>query len=365
MNLRCFTLALLLRFVASGFQQDFHHIAEQATAARNANDVPHAINLYKEALRVNPRWDEGWWFLGSLLYDSDRYSEGRDALTQFVKLQPNAGAAWGLLGLCEFETKDYASSQTHIAQSLAVDGHIAPQMEAVLRYHQAMALNRSGEYDKALQSYIWFLSHGAPNDSILLGMGLATLRSPLIPEEIPTGQRDLFRLAGTAASYTLSNDPINAKQAFDQLVARYPSAPNVHYARGLTLIAKNTDEALDDFKRELQISPSNADAATMIAWILIRDGEYRQAAPFAETASHNAKNSAIAEFVWGRTLVETGQVDSGIQHLQHAETIDPSFLEAHLSLVTAYSRKGLTAEAQRERKISFQMTEGQSGVVRP
>jgi tetratricopeptide (TPR) repeat protein len=366
MKLRLFSSLLLLSTLAwAGSEQDFERLAAQATAARNANNLPGAIDLYKRAVQASPTWQEGWWFLGSMLYDSDRYAEARDALSHFVELQPNAGAAWGLLGLCEFEMKNYTDSQTHIAQSLALKGQIEPQMEAVLRYHQSLALNRSGEYDKALQSYFWFLRSGAPNNSVLLGMGLATLRTPLIPSEVPPAQQDLFQSAGKAAMYAMSDDPANARKAFDDLLSRYPDAANLHYARGLTLVAQDTEAALDDFKRELQISPSNADAGTMIAWILVRRGEYREALPYAESASRNAKNSAIAEFVYGRSLVETGAVAAGIEHLQLAEKIDPSFLEAHLSLVTAYSRKGLTAEAQRERRISFQMTEGSAGVVRP
>lgn len=360
--MRSFVLAFALAGLASA--QSFNELAAQATAARNANNVPQAIELYRKALQANPRWDEGWWFLGSMLYDSDRFAEGRDALKRFTELHPNAQAAWGLLGLCEFETGNFVDSQTHLTQGLAEGGAIDPQMEAVLRYHQALALDQVGQFDKSLQSYVWFLRNGAPNDSILIGMGLATLRSPLLPQQLSPDQRELYRSAGKAAAYALGNDAASAKQAFDDLVRRYPTAPYIHYARGLTSIANDSQAALDDFKSELEINAQNADAATMAAWIYLRRGEYQEALPYAEIAARNAKRSAIADFVYGRTLVETGQVERGIDQLLQAEQIDPAFLEAHLSLVTAYSRRGMMADARREQKLSLAIAEGASGAVR-
>jgi hypothetical protein len=40
----------------------------QASAARAQNDIPRAIELYSRAVQVNPKWPDGWWFLGSLQY---------------------------------------------------------------------------------------------------------------------------------------------------------------------------------------------------------------------------------------------------------------------------------------------------------
>src|SRR6266567_898303 len=49
----------------------FERIAEQATKAREANRTDEAIDLYQKALKLNPRWGEGWWYLGTLYYDGD------------------------------------------------------------------------------------------------------------------------------------------------------------------------------------------------------------------------------------------------------------------------------------------------------
>jgi Tfp pilus assembly protein PilF len=49
-------------------------------------------------------------------------------------------------------------------------------------------------------------------------------------------------------------------------------------------------------------------------------------------------------------------VERGIERLQAARKIDPSFLETHLSLATAYSRIGRTEEARRELQISLDIS---------
>ena len=50
-------------------------IAKQAKVARSQNRVQDAIRLYREGIHLRPSWTDGWWYLGSLLYDQDRFSE--------------------------------------------------------------------------------------------------------------------------------------------------------------------------------------------------------------------------------------------------------------------------------------------------
>ena len=84
----------------------FRELVAQATAAREAENIPQAIELYQQALQLQPSWPEGWWFLGTLSYDSDQYENGAKAFSEFIELQgpeaDKAAPAWSFLGLCEF-----------------------------------------------------------------------------------------------------------------------------------------------------------------------------------------------------------------------------------------------------------------------
>src|SRR5690242_19696994 len=81
---------------------DFDKIATRATAARDADRLDEALSLYKKAVDLNPRWAEGWFYLGTLHYDRGAYAPAATAFRRVSALQPNSGTALVMLGLCEF-----------------------------------------------------------------------------------------------------------------------------------------------------------------------------------------------------------------------------------------------------------------------
>jgi tetratricopeptide (TPR) repeat protein len=85
----------------------FEEVAAQAAAARDVDDVPRSIELYTLALQLNPKWEEGWWFLGLQQYGSGAFASAIDAFSQLLTLNPESARALALRGLCEFETGDY------------------------------------------------------------------------------------------------------------------------------------------------------------------------------------------------------------------------------------------------------------------
>jgi cytochrome c-type biogenesis protein CcmH/NrfG len=64
--------------------------AAQAEAARDADRVEEAIPLYRKALAARPEWAEGWWSLGTLLYDRDDYSEAAAAFVKATAVDPQS-----------------------------------------------------------------------------------------------------------------------------------------------------------------------------------------------------------------------------------------------------------------------------------
>src|SRR5689334_23341618 len=82
---------------------EFQRLASDASKAREANRTEEAIGLYRKALKLDLRWNEGWWYLGTLYYDGDHYKEGTEAFHNLVELTPEYGPGWAMLGLCEFE----------------------------------------------------------------------------------------------------------------------------------------------------------------------------------------------------------------------------------------------------------------------
>jgi len=345
-------LRLFLFFaVLASSQTTFDQLAASASQAREANQIPQAIQFYQSALKLKPDWPEGLFLLGSLLYDSDQFSAAEVVLDHFVAVTPEAGPALGLLGLCEFETGHYAKALTHIQKVPPQEG----QMGAVMRFHEAQLLTKAGEYDKAFQVFSGFLRGSEAPDAVLLPLGIAALRQPLVASEIAQSQQDFYSEAGRTAAAILSGDAEQSQARLASLLSRYPNVAGVHGMRAFYLIAQDPATALSEFKSELAIDPANASANEMLCWMLLNDRDAEGALAYAKKAITAAPQDKMAEYVYGRALSELSDVRQGIPYLEKAIEADTGNLEAHLALASAYSKAGRIADARRERQRSIQI----------
>jgi tetratricopeptide (TPR) repeat protein len=137
--------------------------------------------------------------------------------------------------------------------------------------------------------------------------------------------------------------------AFEELVSRYPTTPNVHYAFGVFLVRDQPEAGLEEFRRELRLSPSHYHAMLQIAYELIKEGKYDEARPYAEQATQLAPNLFAAHHALGRIQFQTGDVDKAIDSLETARRLAPDSPEVRFSLARAYAKAGRNEEAVRER----------------
>ncbi len=338
-------------------------LAAQASAARMQNDVPRAIELYSRAVEQDPKWTDGWWFLGSLQYGAAAYGPARDALSRYIEMTPNAGPAFALRGLCEFEIGDYRHSLIDIEHGISLGAANQPRNEQILRYHQAMLLTRLGNYEGALKAYAFFAKNGITNPELLVGIGLAGLRIPLLPRELASNQQELASATGDAAFRFLAGDENSASQAFQALFQRFPNATNTHFFYGYLLFATDPEAALPEFQQELKTSPSNSDANVMAAWALLMRNAPADALPYAENAVAGDPALSSAQLVLGRSLLETGDLKGGMEHLEKALQLEPDNIETHLALAKAYSKSGRKEDARRERVLCLQLSSGNDATV--
>src|SRR5580692_865563 len=315
-------------------------LASKAMSAREVNDVPRAIDLYQQALKLNSQWSDGWWFLGSLQYGAGAYAEARNALSHYLELTPNAAPAFAMRGLCEFETGEYGPSLNDIQRALSLGAANQSRNEKILRYHEALLLTRTGRFEDALRSYAFFTHDEDLNSELLLALGLAGLRTPLLSKELKSDQQELYISAGKAVFDFMRRDLDAARLEFQQLFARVPAVPNAHYLYGYLLYAGDPDAAVVEFRKELEVNPSNAVAEVMLAWIPLMQNDGATALTYARKAVAQDPALPSAQLVLGRALTETGDTKSGIEHLEATAQLQPDNLEVHLALAKAYSKFG-------------------------
>jgi tetratricopeptide (TPR) repeat protein len=347
-------LVLMVGMVRGSFAQtpqsgDFADLERRAEEARKSNHSEEAVALYQAGLALQPSWDEGWWYLGTGLYELRRYSEARTAFQRLAALTPQNGSAWALLGLCEFQLADYPSSLKNLTKSEQLGIADNPEMASVVHYHAAILLNREGNFDRARDQLQPFESEGNNSPQILDAIGINALRLQLLPSEIPTEKRALITKAGQAAwrPYNAGH-PERAEQLFQELVAAYPNTPHLHDAYGSYLLGSDPEKALAEFAQELKVDPADVLARTQMVYLYLKQGAPEKGLPLAREAVRLQPESVMAHNAFGRVLLATGQAGAGIEQLQAAVRLAPEIPESHFTLAEAYRTSGKSAEAAKE-----------------
>ena len=328
----------------------FDNAVKLAEEARNAGRLDEAVASYTNALRIRPKWPDGWWYVGAIFYEKDLYEQARDAFRNLVSLEPNRGPAWGMLGLCEFQTRNYERAITSLqrGRSLSFDGN--QELESVVRYHTALLYIRFEQFEIGNQTLREFLRVGNSGPKIVEAFGLTILRMPFLPAEIPSDKREEVLLAGQAGLAMAARRFDEARAAFATLLNRYPNDANVHYSFGVFQLAQDADAALKEFQRSLELNPAHQPALVQMAFEYLKRDQYNEALPLAERAVQLEPKMYPARNVLGRVLIELGQIDRAVKELEEGVRLAPSSPEMHFALARAYTRAGRKQDADRERE---------------
>lgn len=343
----------------------FDQLVQRAADARQADRLDEAIKLYQQAVKQRPAWAEGWWALGAMFYELDRYAEGAQSLQRLTMLEPKLGAAWALLGMCEFRLGKYQAALLHLqrGRSLGVGGN--EELSSVALYHEVILLNRFEQFELAYKTLL-MLVQPREDQAIIEVFGLTMLRLPYLPVETPPDKREMVVKAGRAAYYGAIQQLEESRREYQELLAAYPNAPGVHYAYGVSLLLENSDGALAEFRRELELSPRHVPARLQIAFEYIKRNRHAEGLKYAEEAVQLDPDSIPARNALGRILTETGDYQRAVKELEVGITLAPESPEMRFALARAYSRAGRKAEADRARAEFMRLdnlrrTRGESG----
>jgi tetratricopeptide (TPR) repeat protein len=324
-------------------------IEKQADAARAAGRLEDAVGLYRKGLAIRPRWPQGLWHLGTSLYELERWTEARDAFAKLLRVDPKHGAAYAFKGLCEFRLKNYQGALDDLLQSKALGVSGDRDLGSVARFHAGIILSRLEQYEAALNTLGEFTLDGNDSPQVIEAMGIAALRLPLLPIELPADKREMVLMAGRASYYMAARLVTAADGAFQELVTRYPEAPNVHYAYGVFLLPEQPDKAIEQLTRELKLSPNHVYAMLHLAFEYIKRGDYEAAKTHADRAVELAPLFFVAHKALGQIQLELGDVDGAIASLETSRRLAADSPSVRFSLARAYQRAGRAADAERER----------------
>jgi len=328
---------------------NFEQLAEAARHAQAENRNDAAIHLYQQALKLKPDWDEGLWYLGTLLYEKDDDRAACQALRQFVALDPKAGYGWALLGMSEFQLREYTRALDHLQQSLVIGLGDNRKMAVKVYYLTAILLARSEQFDESMNLLFSLSASGDPTPPLVEPLGLAALRMPFLPTEIPADRRAMVRLAGAAAIALKAQRYAEAEKLFGELETEYPNQPGVHFLIGAYLLGARPDDGIKEMKQEIEVSPSHVPARIRLAEEYLKRQDMELATSFAQEALKLAPDDPLAHLVLGETLVAKGEMTRGILQLETARDHSPETVRIHWDLIRAYTAAGRDQDVRREK----------------
>jgi tetratricopeptide (TPR) repeat protein len=342
--------------------ESFEKLAERAREAMDAERVTEAIRLYNQAIKLRPDWPEGWWHLGTLLFDAGRFREARDAFAHFASIErKQPGPGFAMLGMSEFQLKHYTRALPALEDGRKLGLGNNPDFTRSVLFHEGILNALLGKPEIALQrltlaaNQIAAANPEAPQNTVLSDLklldafGIAALRVAKLPSDLTASQIPVVRLAGRAQALIALQDRMAAENELKQLLALYPSEPGVHYMYGVFLLKEHPPLAVDEFRREIEVSPSHDAARIQLALEFLRTAEYEQGLKYAGEAVALAPENFVAHVASGRLWLAVGKTDRALQELRTAVRLAPGSPDAHFALSQALSEAGRNGEAARER----------------
>ena len=327
----------------------FEQISQAADRARTEERDEDAISLYERGLKLRPEWKEGQWYLSTLLYEKERYAESRDLLRRFVAENSGAGPAYALLGMSEFQVRDYSRALDHLRRAMSLGLGGRKDLAQSVFYYVAVLLTRFERYDESRNLLIAVVKSGQPTETLIEPLGLAALRMPLLPSEIATDRREMVEIAGRAVLAIEASRRPEAEKLLGDLAANHPNEPGVHFLNGVFLLNENLQLGVSEIKRELEISPSHVPARLRLADQYLKDQRIDDALALSKQAVQLEPKDASARMMLGEALAAKGDSKSAIQALETALQEDPQTVRIRWDLVRVYSAAGRIEDASRQK----------------
>jgi predicted Zn-dependent protease len=354
-------VAFALAVVAAGAQQPaprassrapsgpgFDELARQADAAREAGRLDEADTLYRDALRLKPGWGRGWWMVGGLAYEQDRFADCRDAFRRVTEIEPKSGAAHAFLGLCQFGLGQHTAALRSLDAAFRA-GVPDDAVTGVALYHQAVLRIRAADFESAIGPLTQLVRARPETPDLIAACGLLLLRRPLLPRDVPAADRALVEQSGRAYCAYLAGRADQARVRFDELVRAHPRQEHVHYAHGLFLAQQAAPAAADAFRKEIELHPGHVLAHVELSFELLRRGRAADAVAPARAAVKLSPGLFATHLALGRALVDSGSLAPGIRELEAAARAGPGVRETFWALAHAYAQAGRKADAEAAR----------------
>lgn len=333
--------------------RSFEQISNSAIDAFKARRDDEAIKLFEQGLKLKPDWDDGLWYLEALLYDRHRFFEARDLLRHYLAQNPKRGQGWAMLGLCDYQLREYGRALDHLqrASELGLGDHA--QLAETVAYIRAILLTRSGQFDESMKMlssirslYLLQGDAGAQaQDSLKVATGLCLLGYPLLPEEIPQDRLEFVRKTGEAGFAVMEKHHEKATQIYQELEQEHPNEQGIHYQFGSMLIDDDMPAGVEEMRKAIALAPPSTGARLELARYFIHRAQPEQAQPYLDEVLKLKPLDPTAHMLNGEILASAGNAARAISEFETARKSTPDDSQLLWDLLRAYNAAGRQSDA--------------------
>lgn len=332
---------------------------EKAEAMREGGHLREAIPLFESALRCDPGRGDGWWGLGLVLYELDRYAAAAEAFRRVTALAPDKGDGFAMLGLCEAALGRRREALRHLERGRRLGLRNDAAFTRVVWYQEGMLLLEQGAFGAAQERFEALARDGVPAREIAWALGAAVLG--IVPPRDAAARaalKPVAEAAGQAQYLAARRDIGEARQYWQAFIRDHGEVRNAHFAYGRFLLSIYDDDgAVQQFQAELARDPRHLLACLGIAGTRAgQDPEF--ALVYANRAAELAPALGEARFLLGMILLNLGQTEAALKELEQARRLSPREAKVYFQLSRAYARAGRSAEAEAARRMFRQLEDG-------
>ncbi|MGB7759028.1 MAG: tetratricopeptide repeat protein [Bryobacteraceae bacterium] len=328
----------------------FEVLSRQAIEARDAKRLAEALSLFRKALQLKPDWDEGLWEAGSIEYDLDQYKECSADFRRLAALGPDQAPAWTMAGLCEYHLRDYNAALKSLLQAQQLGFRQGADLARAGRLHLALVLIKLSRFEEAIITLVQLTRDDKKTPEIIVASGIAGLREPWTPPEVPESERDKVFKLGDAMAAVMEQDSKEALEKFAVVVRDYPKDANVRFRYGAFLMQEDPERGIQEIGKTLELQPDHVPALVSLANIYLKRDQAPAARQYAEKAVKLAPGDFATHVTLGRVLREADDDAGALREFETAVRLAPASPESHYDLATTYAKLGRIADAARERE---------------
>lgn len=142
----------------------------------------------------------------------------------------------------------------------------------------------------------------------------------------------------------------------EQALAKNPKLPGLYSLYGRARLTDgNSSAAREAFAKELQQNPTDFDANLHLGTLCRLDKEHEQARVYLDRASNIRPQALEVKYQIAGLELGIGNSAEATKLLEEVTIAAPKFIEAHITLATAYYRQKRKTDGDRERVIVDQL----------